>query len=535
MAHDPDQHDSSAAPEAVEPGRGVVRAGTDGTDLQAGFAPELAAADHAGGVEVAESVALSAAHLENSPGWVWLDMKVLFGLAAANVASMVAQTVMSLTDFWIVSKLPNEVAAQAAVSSAALVFFSIFGLLLGAMVCTTTLVSQSFGAKRHRDCSAYGWQGIWISMLFGVVGFALWPVVPYLYAVFGHDADVQAMETIYTQIRLLSLGMAGAQVALAHYFIGIHRPWANTHSAIWSTVLNVFLTYAMVLGVWGFPAMGVAGAAWATVIATVFRTGWLLVAMCYGSTAEQFEARSTWRWDGEKAGRLLHVGWPSGVQFVLDISAWAAFQVWIIGMFGSTHLAATATVWRYTELSFMPAVGIGLAVSTMVGKAIGERRLHLAHRRARLGTGLNMIYMGVMGLLFVVFGRPLMEFFSTDVDVIALGIELLIFAAVFQLFDAVAITYNNALRGAGDTRWPAVVGATQAWVIMIGGGWMMATYLPHWGSRGPWIFATLFVVVIGLTFWIRWRRAAWEKMDVIGRNREELADDAVFGSPATPA
>lgn len=490
--------------------------------------------------EAAAKVSAGVASLRgvDQPGWVWADIRLLFGLASANVASMVAQTVMSLTDFYVVSLLPNAVAAQGAVSCAAMIFFSVFGLLMGAMVCTTTLVSQSLGAQRFRDCSAYGWQAFWVSMIFGLLGFALYPVIPHIYAAFGHEPLVQVMETRYTQIRLLSLGMAGAQAGLAHYFIGIHRPWSNTHSAVWSTALNIVLTYVMVLGKWGCPTMGVAGAAWATVIATVFRTAWLLVAMCFGPSAGKFEARSTWRWDGEKVRRLLRVGWPSGVQFTLDISAWAAFQVWIIGMFGSVHLAATAVVWRYTELSFLPAVGIGLAVSTMVGKAIGERRLHLAYRRARLGAAVNMSYMGFMGLLFVVMGRQLMEVFSRDADVISVGIELLVFAAVFQLFDAVAITYNNALRGAGDTRWPAVVGATQAWGIMIGGGWVMARFYPEWGSRGPWVFAALFVIVIGLTLWTRWRWAAWEKFDVIGRDAAEptaAADDALFGSPAAPA
>jgi MATE family multidrug resistance protein len=515
--------DPALAAATLHPGGGALPVETDA------LGPESLLAPVPLGLVVPQT---ETARLEEAAaGWSWVrsDLRLLFGLAAANVASMVAQTAMSLTDFYIVSLMPNAVEAQAAVSCAGLVFFSIFGLLLGAMVCTTTLVSQSLGANRPRDCSAYGWQGVWISTIFGLLGFALWPFVPQLYAWFGHDPAVQRMESVYTQIRLLSLGVSGAQVAIAHYFIGIHRPWSNTLSAVWSTLLNAVLTYAMVLGTWGSPAMGVAGAAWATVIATVFRMVWLLAAMCFGSTAGQFEARRTWRWDSVKVRRLLHVGWPSGVQFILDISAWAAFMVWIIGRFGSTHLAATATVWRYTELSFMPAVGIGLAVSTMVGRAIGERKLHLAYRRAALGTFFNMAYMGFMGLVFVVCGRFLMGIFSRDADVISLGIELLVFAAIFQLFDAVAITYNNALRGAGDTRWPTVVGAAQAWGIMIVGGWVTARCYPHLGSRGPWIFATLFVIVIGITLWIRWRRGAWEKLDVIGR---QTGDDAFIGSPA---
>ncbi len=521
MPDQPINQDSELAAAALYPGGGALPPQTDALGSEGLVSPVPF-----GLVPPARQ----AAPIEEA-GWAWVrgDLRLLFGLAAANVASMVAQTAMSITDFYVVSLMPKPVEAQAAVSSASLVFFSIFGLLLGAMVCTTTLVSQSLGAKRYRDCSAYGWQGFWISMIFGLLGFALWPVVPHLYALFGHDPAVQRMESLYTQIRLLSLGVSGAQMALSHYFIGIHSPWSNTISAVVSTLLNAVLAYAMVLGKWGFPVMGVAGAAWATVIATVFRLVWLMVAMCFGSTATQFESRGTWRWDGAKARRLMHVGWPSGIQFFLDISAWAAFIVWIIGRFGSTHLAATATVWRYTEVSFMPAVGIGLAVSTMVGRAIGERKVHLAYRRAALGTFFNMAYMGFMGIVFVVCGRFLMKVFSEDAGVISLGVELLIFAAVFQLFDAVAITYGNALRGAGDTRWPALVGATQAWVIMIGCGWVTARLYPQFGSRGPWVFATLFVIVIGITFWIRWRRGAWEKLDVIGRH---TGDDATFGSPA---
>lgn len=503
---------------------------TGAVGLEAGFSPAVTAAteDHAAIEPLLPAPPIPAD--DDLPGWpgVAVDLRLLLGLAVANVASMLAQTVMSWTDFYFVSLLPNAVSAQAAVSSAAMVFFSLFGLLMGAMICTTTLVSQSLGAGRPRDCSAYGWQGLWISMIFGLLGFAVWPLVPYLYSFFAHDPDVQRMETSYTQIRMLSLGVSGAQVALGHYFIGIHRPWSNTTSAIASTILNAFLTYALVLGRWGLPQMGVAGAAWATVIATLFRTLWLLADMCFGPTAGEFDARRTWRWDANKVRRLMHVGWASGVQFSVEISAWAAFLAWIVGTFGKTHLAATATVWRYTEVSFMPAVGIGLAVATMVGRAIGEGRPHLAYRRARLGAALNMTHMGLTGIFFVVFGRPLMDFFSDEPDVIALGAELMMFVAVFQMFDAIAITYNNALRGAGDTRWPAIVGAAQAWIIMIGGGWLIARFYPQLGSRGPWIFATLFLIVFGLTLWTRWRRGEWEKLDVIGRDAPREA----FGGSA---
>ncbi len=491
------------------------------------------AKDHWPGAETLDGAGVLS-DAPGSPDLSWRhDLRMLLLIAGPNVASTVAQTLMSFVDYAIVSQLPDPSAAQAAVSSSGMVFFSVFSLLLGVMVCVTTVVSQSFGANRPRDCSAYAWQGIWISMLFGVGALALWPATPTLYDFIGHDPKVRLMEVRYTQIRWVSLGAAGATVALANFFNGIHRPKVNAVSVIAATVLNAILTYTLVLGRWGLPAMGVTGAAWGTVTATLFRTTWLLAAMCFGRHAAPFHALRTWRVNADKMRRLVRVGWPSGVSFVLDIAAWSVLLVFIVGKFGTVHLAATATVFRYLEMSFMPAVGIGIAVSTVVGRAIGEGRPHLARRRAALGSAINMIYMGVMGVIYVVFGPGLIWIFNGDAAVITLGAELLAFAAVFQLFDAVGITYSNALRGAGDTRWPMVVGTIEVWAIMICGSLWVIRAHPELGSKGPWIFATAFIIVIGTTFWVRWRRGKWEQIDVIGRTEPDAADFEI--APSEPA
>jgi MATE family multidrug resistance protein len=449
------------------------------------------------------------------PSWKE-ELRRLMHIALPNVASMLSQSLLSIVDYAIVSALPNAAQAQAAVSSAAMVFFSCFSFLLGIMVCTTTMVSQSLGAKRYQDCSAYAWQGIWISGLFGIAGFALWPVIPAIYRAIGHEPAVQAMEITYTRIRLLSVGVGGATIALGHFFNGIHQPKKNTVTVVGANLVNGFTTYGLVLGAWGLPMLGVAGAALGSVFATAIRMLWLLGLMCFHRQTSEFEALKTWRPDAEKIKRLLKVGWPAGIHFVIEITAWAIFLVLIIGHLGTIHLAATATCYRFTELSFMPAIGIAMAVSTLVGRAIGENRHYLARRRAVVGMLVNMCYMGVMGLTYLVLGRELMDIFSDNPEVIRVGERLLIFVAIFQLFDAVGITYNNALRGAGDTRWPMIVGSSQAWLIMIGGGWLFISYWPELGSMGPWACATVFVITFSLTVLLRWKHGKWETLDVIG-------------------
>lgn len=461
------------------------------------------------------------------------ELKILMLIALPNVASMLSQTVMSFVDFYIVSMLPNATEAQAAVGSSAMVFFSLFSFLLGIEVCITTMVSQSFGAERHRDCSAYAWQGIWVSMIVGVLGLALWPYVPAIYRWFGHAPEVQAMEVVYTRIRLVAVGFGGATMALGHFFNGIHRPGQNTVTAVGANIFNAFLTYGLTLGAFGMPMLGVAGAALGTVAATAIRFGWLMALFCFSKAARPFEARATYRLDMSKVTRLLKVGWPAGIQFFIEITSWAIFLVYLIGRLGTAHLAATTIAFRYAELSFMPAVGIAMAVSTLVGKAIGEDRHWLARRRAAVGTAVNMVYMGAMATTYFLFNDDLMHIFSDDSAVLEIGAGLLIFVAIFQLSDAVGITYNNALRGAGDTLWPMLVGSILCWTVMVGGGFATIHYLPQYESYGPWACATAFVVLYGAAVFVRWMRGKWETLDVIGR--KEAPYVAPPGLPDTEA
>jgi len=469
------------------------------------------------------------------------DFWMLVALALPNVATTVAQTLMSFTDFVIVSRMSAASQAQAAVSSASLLFITLLAMPMGTMTCVTTMVSQSLGAGRQRDCAAYAWQGIWMGLLFGVGALLFWPFVPSFFQMFGHEPAVSAMEVNYTQIRLLSLGIAAATIALDNFFNGIHRPAINTTSAVVSVSVNAVLAYAWVLGKWGFPAMGVNGAAWATVVATVLRAVFQFSAMYFGKTASGFEPRKAWRWDREKMRRLCWVGWPAGAAFLTDIAAWTVFQLAIIGRFGTTDLAATGSVFRYVEVSFMPAVGIGMAVSTAVGKAVGQGQPALARRITWIGTGVNVAYMSLMGLLFILCGELFMRFISPDPAVIRLGTTLFVYAAVFQLFDAIAITHSCALRGAGDTMWSSVVGGAEVWIILIGGSVLVARLRPDLGSEGPWGFAAAFVICIGVTLYLRWWWGRWETLDVIGRKEQVLGhsepatlESAVADSASSP-
>ncbi len=212
----------------------------------------------------------------------------------------------------------------------------------------------------------------------------------------------------------------------------------------------------------------------------------------------------------KKLHGLFYVGAPTSVQWLIDIGAWMVFTVLVMPRFGTAALAAQNVATQFMHLSFMPAIGLGFALTSQVGFAIGEGRQEKAAERVRVAMWLTGTYMTVVGLVIMLGRTWLLDWFSDDVAVIRMGASIMIWVAVFQLFDAMAITHMSALRGAGDTRVPAVIMCCSSWVFQVAGAVLMAFYMPHWGVNGPWSMCTLYIVALGVFLTWRWRMGHWK-------------------------
>jgi len=175
---------------------------------------------------------------------------------------------------------------------------------------------------------------------------------------------------------------------------------------------------------------------------------------------------------------------------------------------------------RYIGLAFMPAVGIGIATTALVGKHIGLRQPDIARKRAHQGVITAMVWMGMCGAMFLAFRYPLARLFATTDqadEIVRIGARIMICAAVFQLSDAVGIVYIGALRGSGDTKWPMLVTVVLSWSILVGGGIATVLLLPQLESLGPWIAASVYVIVMGAAMAWRFESGAWRKIDLLRR------------------
>jgi len=462
-------------------------------------------------------------------------------VAFPAVVTMTSYTAMQFVDTLVVSRLgPEAVAAQGNGGIAAFVPASI---MFGVVTMVNTFVSQNLGAGRPERGAAYAWNALWLTI-------ATWAVVliPYaiaLPAVFrtmrgvmhlAVDPHVATMELEYG--RILVLGMVATICArgLSHYFYGLHRPRIVMISAIIGNVVNIPVSIALVYGWHGIPALGISGAAIGTVIGSVVE---LTIPMCLflgPRYATQFGTRTAWRPDLAKIGEICRIGWPAGAMWGNEILCWWIFMSGLTATFGVAHNTAGWAVLRYMHLSFMPAVGLSIAVTAVVGKAIGAGRQDLVRRRTWLGMKVAMIYMGVCALGMVAFRGSLVGvFLDSDTspelraNVIAIGSTLLLVAAAFQVFDAMAITLSGALRGAGDTLWPGIVMIILNWVCIIGLGYALVVWAPELKSLGPWLGAAAYIVTLAIAYLWRFESGAWERIKLVDQPAMPAGGDAGEG------
>jgi len=275
--------------------------------------------------------------------------------------------------------------------------------------------------------------------------------------------------------------------------------------------MNVLAAWALIFGRLGFSAHGVLGSAWGQNIGVCVETGVLIACVIAPSVRKRFNSLD---WPPRRAemGALLRIGIASGGQLIADVLAWTLFGLWVMGQFGTTAMAANTFMMRYMVVSFMPAFGISVAVTALVGRYIGAGRPDIAMKRAHLAFAVSAAYMTVCGLLFFLGRNQLIGLFTQDPKVRATGATLLTFAAVYQFFDAMYIVYSGALRGAGDTLVPAVATAGLCWGINVFGGFGVARCCPRLGPAGPWALATAYGIILGLFMYRRFARGQWAEI-----------------------
>lgn len=387
-----------------------------------------------------------------------------------------------------------------------------FAFFNGLMGSANTFVAQDYGAKQYSDIGKIVWHYLYIAIGSYLVMFALLPVSDSVLKLIRPSAEVEKYGSIYIRIRLYSGIGVFTSFAVAGFFRGIGNTKTPMYIAIIANSFNVIGNYLLIFGKLGLPRLGVTGAALATFLSTILSAILYIISLLTGKYNRIYYTRSFYRMEFALVRRIARVGLPMGVQFFLDSASFSVFGAFIARM-GDASLAASNAAISLMSTSFMPLVGISIATTTLVGQFIGAKDLPHARKSGYAAIKIGVLYAALVASNFFIFPKQLISIVSKDPEVVNLGAKILMLAGIFQLSDGFGICSNGALRGAGDTRFTMVVGLSYAWFLFVPLAYLLGHTLGG-GVVGAWIGATIYIIIYGITVFLRFYRGKWESIRI---------------------
>jgi MATE family multidrug resistance protein len=341
----------------------------------------------------------------------------------------------------------------------------------------------------------------------------------------GHAPEVTKLEIEYFSVLCWGSAPMLLTATLSAFFSGRGQNSVVMWVDLAVSILNGVLAYVLIFGKGPIPAMGIRGAALATVIANIAACVAFAYMIHRTNKREKYPFRAQMRLDRELIRRMLRFGLPNGIQLLVDIGAYLLF-VLVVGGLGTVELAATNLTFNLNSLAFIPMLGMGTAVLTIVGRRIGEGRPDLAAksvwRALAVAEGYILIFIAIYIFLPDLLLRPYEAWspHASSADhpdfsqVKPVVISLLYFVSAYCFFDAMAIVFGNAIRGAGDTRFSLIFTACTGWFLMVIPSMIASRTMaqPLWAC---WWATTLNITVLGMGLFLRFLGGKWRSMTVI--------------------
>ena len=401
-----------------------------------------------------QEVAIQSQLLGNEPTNLRGEVRAMLRIAGPLVAAELGWMLQGVIDTMMVGRLPYSAAAIGGTAIANMLFYSTVIFIEGLLMGMDPLVAQAFGAKRYEDCHRTLFGGLWLILPLAPVQMMLvWDALPWIRA-YGVDPAVMV------QAREFMIALVWSSLPLLVYFVLRHYLQAMNHvhivmfTLVTANLVNWLFNWLLIYGHGGFPAMGVRGSGWATVIARVYMAAVLGGYLLWINRRDHMRVFAVARERAFKIVReILRYGIPSGVQIELELAVFFISAVWI-GTLGALPIAAHQVALNVVAMTYMVPLGIGAAAAVRVGQAIGRRDPDGARRAGWVAIAMGAGFMALCGIALVAAPHAIARAFSDNENVVVAAVSLLQIGAIFQLFDGIQVVSSGSLRGAGETRLP---------------------------------------------------------------------------------
>jgi putative MATE family efflux protein len=433
-------------------------------------------------------------------------------LAVPAVLENMLVTMVFFADGLLVGWMRDPV-ALAAVSMGAQFGWIANSLFAAIAISATAMVARRWGRRDYEGAQQVAGQAIVMALLVAVLVIALGMVAAdEAMALMGLEPEVARQGALYMRL-ILSTSFLAFPLTVIN---GILRGSGDTRTPMWITavmnVFNVVAAYGLIFGPGLLPAWGVAGAGVATALARALGGGLAFGVILGGRSTIRVSLRQVWPLNRELLGQMLRLSGPAAVDAVVLRSGSLLFQR-IIAALGTVALAAHRIAVNVESLSFMPGWGMSVATSTLVGQSLGARKPELAEASVRRGLALSGALMSGLGVLFLLFGRPIASLFGSTPEVLNLAGVAVQIAALEQPALAAQFVLAGSLKGAGDTRSPLYVSLVGVTLFRVPVVYLLAIGL-GWGLAGVWLGTAIDWAARAATSYALYRRGRWKQVEL---------------------
>ncbi len=433
------------------------------------------------------------------------DAETLIALLRTSIPMVISQgafALMIFTDRYFLAQLgPAHMAA--ALGGGVACYFS-FSLFNGVLAYANALVAQYLGAGDTAKCSRVVTQGILLSVACIPLLVVIALLMRRIFAAMEHSPEQAALELVYYDIMMYCSFFMLLKTCLSSFFSGIGNTRVVMVCDVFAILINIPLAYGLIFGAFGLPALGMAGAGWATVISSVFAVAIYLVPYLARTNRKRFAVLQSFGFDAGIIRRYLRLGFPSGMEVFLNV---AAFNLFLL-MFQSYGLAAAASatiVFNWDILSFVPLLGLNIAVMSLIGHAVGSGDMSRVAAVTTSGYVLGLGYSLFLATSYVLFRNPLVEMFiiqDTEAEAIrTLARFMMVGLSCYVLCEGVLQVASGVLRGAGDTHWIMYASVSLHWTMLVLQYFLIKVF--ELGPRVSWVGFVIMIMMI--TFVFLWR------------------------------
>lgn len=421
------------------------------------------------------------------------EFKYNWQLAAPVMLGMLGHTFVSFIDNVMVGQLGT--AELAAVSLGNSFLFIGMSLGIGFSTAMTPLIAEADAAQDFVEGKAIFKHGLFLCTILGVLLFLLLFLAKPIMYFMKQPAEVVELAMPYLELVAISLIPLIIFQGFKQFSDGLSMTRYPMYATLLGNILNVFLNYILIFGKFGFPEMGIVGAAYGTLISRVVMVWYLWYLLKKHNKSKAFlEQIKLFVLDKLMLKKILNLGAPSAMQMLFEVAIFTS-AIWLSGLLGKNPQAANQIALNLSSMTFMVAMGLSVASMIRVGNQKGLKAYFELRRIAYSLFLMGFIFGFCFGLMFLI-GRPFfpklyVDFndainFNDNKEVVSTASQLLLAAAIFQISDSLQVIILGALRGLQDVKIPTLITFISYWLIGFPISWFFGKS-ELYGSFGIWM------------------------------------------------